>query len=90
VLEQIIERDDPDEAAEFLIAYLAQNEHAEANVGYALGYLSQSQMVAGLRLFDVEHPFFGGAAEAAKITPDQAFAMGQKMGEKWREEQDER
>lgn len=84
VVSGIIDRDDKQEAQEFLAAYREFSKHADNNIGYGLGYLGHDQMVKGLRLFDVRHPVFGGADEAAEVTPAQAFKAGMDLGEQMR------
>lgn len=74
----------PDEAERqrqadaFMEAYRAENEHADSNVGYLTGYNDPETMVGMLRLFKTRHPIFGGPSEAAEVTPEQAFEMGQE------------
>lgn len=81
-LHGIVHRKNPNEAALFLERYSGvAGEYAEANVGYCLGYLSKTDLVAGLELFGVNHPIFGDARAVKRTTPDQAFMLGQGLAE---------
>lgn len=77
----IVTRGNPDEARWFLDRYReAVGPDAERNVGYCLGYLSKENMVKGLTLFNVEHPYFGTAEQARKLSPRQALELGREIG----------
>jgi hypothetical protein len=65
-------------AAEFMRAYRADSEHADANVGYLCGYYGHDQMVEALNLFGVSHPILGDAPAAYLVTPERAFEMGKE------------
>lgn len=48
-------------AAEFLAAYRETTEHADANLGYAIGYVEPPERRAELyAAFKLGHPIFGG------------------------------
>lgn len=79
-LAAIIDKGDPEEAQAFRHEYQRVNEHADANIGYCLGYLAHDSMVAGLRMFSVSHPVFGGPVTAAAVTPEGAFEAGKAIG----------
>lgn len=49
------------EATEFLTAYRAENEHADANLGYIIGYGSDDDRKRMYGLFKLNHPVFGKA-----------------------------
>lgn len=68
-------------ADEFMRAYRADNDHADANVGYLCGYYGSDTMSEMLRLFRVAHPVFGCPTEAANVTPEQAVEMGKDWAE---------
>ena len=70
----------------FMAAYRAVSPHADANVGYLTGYEGHETMVGMLRLFRVNHPVFGPAELADRVTPEGAFAAGQAIGERMRRE----
>jgi len=80
-LDTIVTRGDADTAAEFLNLYREQSEHADSNVGYALGYLSFEKLAAGLQLFGVSHPVLGSAEMVRGMNPEQAFDLGRAWGE---------
>ena len=46
-------------AAEFLAAYRAVNEHANANLGYVIGYCSDPLRSDLYKAYGVQHPIFG-------------------------------
>ena len=80
-LHGVVARNNPDEAEWFLNRYRsAVGESADENVGYCLGYLNKKMMVTGLRLFGVQHPYFGSADEAKRVTPRQALLLGMEAG----------
>lgn len=66
-----------DEAHAFLAAYQQSNPHAASNIGYLSGYYDRKGMARIQRLFGVAHPIFGTHAP----TPEEAFALGRKLGE---------
>lgn len=48
-------------ASEFLAAYRDSTEHADANLGYAIGYVEPPERRAELyAAFELTHPIFGG------------------------------
>jgi len=59
-------------------------EVARSNVGYILGYYSDATAKLWYGCLDnVNHPVFGpGFGRGVEITPEEAFNMGKKMGEK--------
>lgn len=79
VLGTIVASGSEEDAADFTQTYREHSEHADSNIGYALGYLSQENMTAGLRLFKARHPIFGGVETAGSMTPEQSFELGQKV-----------
>jgi hypothetical protein len=76
----------PEEAAEFLAAYKAVNQHAEANIGYLMGYYGDEERSRVYRLMDqagkvVVHPVFGARfGRGQDPTPEEAFEAGKKLG----------
>lgn len=61
LLDAMFAIDEPAEAERFMAEYRAVNDHADANVGYVLGYVEpperRRQMYA---LFQATHPVFHG------------------------------
>ena len=58
---------------------LAQDEdedHADANIGYMIGYLNAVDQSRLYTLLEVEHPIFGKRTD---ISAEEAFAMGMAM-----------
>jgi hypothetical protein len=52
---------DREEAARFMDAYRAVNDHADANIGYIIGYIEPASRRQELyELVAVQHPVFGG------------------------------
>ena len=51
-----------------------------SNLGYYAGYFSNEVRERVERLYKCEHPLFGAIAKKGPPTPEQAFAMGLKMG----------
>ena len=47
------------EADEFLAAYRAHSEHADANLGYIIGYGDDDTRARLYGLFRLNHPIFG-------------------------------
>lgn len=48
-------------ATEFLAAYRANSEHADANLGYLIGYVEPAERRRELyAAYDLNHPVFGG------------------------------
>lgn len=47
-------------AAEYLADYRAVNEHADANLGYVIGYADDDTRRLMYEAFDLNHPVFGG------------------------------
>lgn len=58
VMCDIFERGNPEEAQAFMRAYRAENENADANVGYMTGYYTQDGQ-AMREFFGTAHPVFG-------------------------------
>lgn len=53
--------DHAEEAAYFMAEYRKVNEHADVNVGYALGYVEPPERRRAMyELFQAKHPIFGG------------------------------
>lgn len=53
--------DHAEEAAYFMAEYRKVNAHADANVGYVLGYVEPPERRRGMyALFQAKHPIFGG------------------------------
>lgn len=52
------------------------------NLGYMAGYGDDSTAQKVQALFGAEHPIFGPAGYHRTVTPEQAFALGQKHAEK--------
>lgn len=81
----IARADDQDAADRFMAQYRAENEHADANVGYLSGYYGTETMQKVQRMFRAEHPIFGnkprsdeelfdaGAAMAMGVDPKSVF-----------------
>lgn len=64
-----------EEAHEFMRLYRAENEHADANIGYLSGYYGPETMQRIQDWFGVAHPVFGRSVP----TPEEAFAAGARM-----------
>jgi len=60
------------EAMAFMTAYRAENQYADANIGYLTGYTDTQRMARLQELFEVSHPIFGSAIP----TPQEAFEKG--------------
>jgi hypothetical protein len=58
----------------------AAEELERKNLGYYAGYFDNATRARVERLFRCEHPFFGAIAKYGPPTPEQALAMGMKMG----------
>jgi len=72
-----------EDANELLDEYKKTNpEHAEANIGYILGYLSDKERNRLYVLFKTcNHPIFGtGFGRGKDLTAKEAFDIGVKMG----------
>ena len=54
------------------------------NLGYYAGYCCAETRERVERLFKCAHPIFGSIAEKGQPTPEEAFEMGRKLGEKSR------
>jgi hypothetical protein len=69
-------------------------EEAEAiqrsNLGYFAGYYNNETRERVERLFQCEHPIFGSIAKNGPPTAEQAFEMGQRLGESMRRPAGER
>lgn len=48
------------QAQEFLAAYRQVNEHADANLGYVIGYGDEDSRRRMYEAFDLTHPALGG------------------------------
>lgn len=48
------------EAAAFLSAYRAVNDHADENLGYVIGYGDEDSRRLMYEAFDLTHPMIGG------------------------------
>ena len=59
-------------------------QHAEENIGYLLGYLDRDTLYRVARLFATcNHPVFGtDFGRGQEPSPEEAFEMGKRMGEK--------
>ncbi len=59
-------------------------EVARSNIGYLLGYYSnETAKLWYATLKEVNHPIFGpGFGRGEEISPEEAFEIGKKMGEK--------
>jgi hypothetical protein len=62
----IARRDAQGEADQFMAQYRAENEHADANVGYLSGYCGPDEMQTIQRMFQAAHPIFGGHVPSAE------------------------
>lgn len=49
------------------------------NIGYLVGYYGRTEAARLLDLFDTRHPYFGAIEDWPK-TPEEAIAMGMKVG----------
>lgn len=56
----------------------------KSNLGYFAGYCDSETRERVERLFCCAHPVFGSIADNGAPTPEQAYEMGVKMGEKLR------
>lgn len=89
---KITEQAEADEYFEACVAHCmsfgTKREEAEkierSNLGYYAGYWDGDTRERVERLFKCAHPIFGSIAEKGEPTPEEAFAMGQAMGEKIR------
>jgi len=59
-----------------------------SNLGYYAGYYDNETRERVERLFKCAHPIFGSIAVKGPPTPEQAFKMGQEMGEKVKREKE--
>lgn len=48
-----------EEAQEFMSKYRNENEYAEQNIGYVIGYFDQEERKRLQEWFTVDHPVFG-------------------------------
>jgi hypothetical protein len=64
------------EQKEFVNAVEKEGEFALQNIGYFSGYYSKEKSKEICQVFRTEHPVFG----KTDPSPEQAFAMGEKMG----------
>jgi len=61
-----------EEAREFMSALRAEDQYADPNVGYLLGYLDREERAKLEDWCSVSHPIFG----CAQPTPKEAFRAG--------------
>ena len=52
-----------------------------SNLGYFAGYYDSETRARVERLFKCAHPIFGPIAQKGEPSPEEAFKMGQQMGE---------
>lgn len=74
------------DAESFMAEYRKITPHAEANVGYFTGYLTNAECRRIQSLFGVSHPIFGTTIP----TPEEAFKAGVKWGKRMRRKITER
>jgi hypothetical protein len=68
-----------DEADEFMAGMREEGpEHADANIGYIIGYLGAEDRLRLYELLKVKHPIFGDQ----EPSPEEVLAMGVAMGKK--------
>lgn len=87
---------DPEDAKQYFEAYVdfmvkhssikkrEAIEIAKSNLGYYAGYYDNETRERVERLFCCAHPVFGSIAANGAPTPEQAYDIGVKMGEKLR------
>lgn len=78
VIVAIARENDQEAADEFMLMYRAENESADANVGYLTGYYGHDMMEKVQKMFHVAHPIFGTRMD---VTPEEAFAAGRERAE---------
>lgn len=67
-----------EEAQKFLAsARKANPQHADANIGYLMGYFSRTRWVQLSEWFGVSHPIFGNQFD---LSDEQIFQMGVERG----------
>lgn len=67
-----------EEAQQFLaLARAANPEHADANIGYLMGYFSRPRWAQLAEWFGIKHPIFGDRFD---LTEDEIFQMGIERG----------
>lgn len=76
---------DEAEAKQFIAAYRVFCKYADANAGYVTGYLQADRGMQLREWMGTPHPVFGMGSP----TPEEAFAMGQAIGEQWKREAEE-
>lgn len=59
-------------------------KYAKENLAYYAGYYDDDTRRRVEKFFECEHPFFGSIEKYGPPTPEEAFAMGQKLGERWK------
>ena len=60
LLDGAVDAEKEEQAPEFLAAYRAANEHADANLGYIIGYLDEDSRRRMYAAYDLTHPTLGG------------------------------
>jgi hypothetical protein len=66
-----------EDAVAAMNAFREDNPHADANVGYMLGYYDPATKKRLQEWLSVSHPIFG----AQEPTPEEAFEMGRQAAE---------
>jgi len=70
-----------EEADEFMAGMREEGpDHADANIGYIIGYLSAEDRQRLYGLLKVKHPIFGDQ----EPSPEEILAIGMEMGKKLR------
>lgn len=68
-----------EEADEFMAGMRAEGpEHADANIGYIIGYLGAEDRIRLYSLLKVEHPIFGDQ----EPSPEECLELGRNMAKK--------
>jgi len=92
---EITEQSAADDYLAAIVCYLVEewgrpiaeaSQVAKKNLGYFAGYYDAETRERVERLFQCEHPFFGSIAENGRPTPEEAFNIGVKVGEKMKAE----
>jgi hypothetical protein len=63
---------------------------AKTNLAYYAAYFDNEVRTRVEKLFNCEHPFFGGIKEKGPPTPEAAFKLGLEWGEKLKNKSNER
>lgn len=74
LLDAILAVGSPDEAHEFMVAYRAENDHADANVGYLAGYCDIDTAKRIWDWFGCAHPVLAVSVPV----PEDAFRAGKE------------